>query len=46
MKTGYYEVEGNTVYYEGGDTAFDIDSQTDIPVEYLEAMGVYLGAEI
>lgn len=37
MKNGLYEtIYGNACEYEGGDTAFDIDSQQTIPWEMID----------
>ncbi len=36
-KHGVYETDyGNCCEYEGGDTAFDLDMQEDIPVEMVD----------
>ena len=45
MKIGYYKFEGNTVRYDGGDEAVDLDSGMKIPVDVLKLMGKYIGKE-
>ncbi len=43
MRTeGYYEFEGNTLIYEGGDEVYDVDSRTYYP-EYILDVAVYKG---
>lgn len=40
LKTGLYEVDGNTVeYYAGDDFGYDLDADEEIPIEYMLAMG-------
>ena len=39
---GYYEFEGNTLIYEGGDEVYDVDSRTYYP-EYILDVAVYKG---
>ncbi len=42
LKTGVYEVFGNTVEYEGGNEGYDLDSRDFIPIEIISAMGVFI----
>ena len=42
-KLGYYEFEGNTVFYDGGEDAYDLDSREWIPIDLITALGEYLG---
>lgn len=46
LAIGYYDFIGNTVYYEGGEEAYDLDSADWIPVEALIALGKYIGEEL
>ena len=39
---GYYEFEGNTLIYEGGDEVYDVDSGTYYP-ECILDVAVYKG---
>ena len=41
LRIGIYDLFGNTVEYEGGQDAYDVDSGDWIPVEMLEAIGTY-----
>ena len=42
MKIGIYDLEGNHVVYEGGNTAYDEDSASEIDLDYLAIMGEYV----
>lgn len=42
MKKGIYDFMGNTVEYEGGDYAYDLDRREDLELEMLEAFGIYI----
>lgn len=43
LKSGLYEVFGNAVeYFKGDEYGYDLDSRSDIPVELIETIGVYL----
>lgn len=46
MRLGYYDFEGNTVLYEGGDEAYDLDSREWIPIELLIDLGEFIGEEL
>ena len=46
LAIGYYEFLGNTVLYEGGRTATDIDANEEIPIDLLYYHAEYLGEEI
>lgn len=46
MRLGYYDLEGNLVYYDGGDQAYDMDSRTWMPIDIIEAIGVYVGGAV
>ena len=41
MKKGMYDLEGNTVEYDG-EVAYDLDSREEIDLDYLEVMGDYI----
>lgn len=42
VREGIWDFMGNTVEYEGGDTAFDLDSNEEIPVEVLAFLGTFI----